>query len=226
MPGIYIHIPFCLKKCAYCNFFSVTDISLKDSFMDALLKEMEMRSAYLKKEIPTTLYFGGGTPSLLSSDEIQRVIDKAKILFNLSPQAEITLEANPNNLTEEYLKRLKETSINRLSIGVQSFFDEDMLVLGRIHTAKQAEDSIALAIKYGYENLSVDLIYGFPLFTLKKWKENLEKIKDVPHLSCYQLTLESGTPLCEQLNKKTYQYLSEEEIIQQYNYLMDFAKKS
>ena len=174
MPGIYIHIPFCLKKCAYCNFFSVTDISLKDSFMDALLKEMEMRSAYLKKEIPTTLYFGGGTPSLLLSDEIQRVIDKAKILFNLSPQAEITLEANPNNLTEEYLKRLKETSINRLSIGVQSFFDEDMLVLGRIHTAKQAEDSIALAIKYGYENLSVDLIYGFPLFTLKKWKENLE----------------------------------------------------
>ena len=225
MSGIYIHIPFCIKKCDYCNFYSDTDLSLKDTFIVALEKEMELRCNYLKQAPIQTLYFGGGTPSLFSAADIDRIIDKLSRYFSFAEQCEITLEANPNSLTEDYLRSLKRTSVNRLSIGIQSFSDDDLHILGRKHTAKQAEECMYLAQKYGFTNLSVDLIYGFPGLNLEKWKHTLEKIKDIPHLSCYQLSLEHKTPLYRHIQDGSYQALSEEEIMQQYEYLIDFAKK-
>lgn len=145
MAGIYIHIPFCLQKCSYCNFYSESDISLKDKLINTLLTEIKLRASYLNNETVCTIYFGGGTPTLLLPNEIQQMIDAVFSLFQLSDEIEITLEANPNNLTEEYIKQLSATAINRLSIGIQSFYDDDLQTLGRIHTAKQAEESILLA---------------------------------------------------------------------------------
>lgn len=226
MSGIYIHIPFCIAKCGYCNFYSITDLSLKEHYLQALTKEIALRSTYLHNETVETLYFGGGTPSLLSPAEIETIINCIKQHFTVATDAEITLEANPNSLTKDYLQSLKSTCVNRLSIGIQSFHDDDLHVLGRIHTAKQAEDSLYLAQKYGFTNLSVDLMYGFPELTLEKWKQNLFNIKDISHISCYQLSLENNTPLYSYLQAEKYKSLSEDEIMQQYDFLIDFAKKN
>ena len=224
MSGIYIHIPFCEQKCGYCNFYSICEPSLLKAYLPALEKEMEMRSDYLSGKKTQSLYIGGGTPSLLSPNEIEKIIKKAATIFHLDTEAEITLEANPNSLTEAYIRRLKNTRVNRLSIGIQSFFNEDLQVLNRLHSSQQAENCIIFAKKNGFENLSVDLIYGFPGLTLEKWKQSLKKVNGIPHLSCYQLTLERGTPLYRQIKQNVYPSLSEDESLEQYAYLTDFAK--
>lgn len=225
MAGIYIHIPFCLQKCSYCNFYSESDISLKDKLINTLLTEIKLRASYLNNETVRTIYFGGGTPTLLLPNEIQQMIDAVFSLFQLSDEIEITLEANPNNLTEEYIKQLSATAINRLSIGIQSFYDNDLQTLGRIHTAKQAKESILLAQKYHFNNLSIDLMYGFPGLTLEKWKYNLNKIKNIQHISCYQLTLEKKSLLYQKIKNGILLSTPEDEIIEQYHYLISFAKK-
>ncbi|MDR0368569.1 MAG: radical SAM family heme chaperone HemW [Bacteroidales bacterium] len=224
MSGIYIHIPFCVNKCSYCNFYSSTKLTLKQPFIAALCREMEWRKGYLQQDAAQTLYFGGGTPSVLTPKEIEHIITSARQTFGLLPNAEITLEANPNNLNETYLKQLANTSVNRLSIGIQSFFDSNLQTLGRIHTATQAEKCIELAYKYGFPNLSIDLMYGYPQLTLEQWYTNLMKAKDVPHLSCYSLSLEPNSALFRQVSKKHLLLPDEEQVIEQYRLLKDFAK--
>lgn len=226
MSGIYIHIPFCKRKCAYCNFYSVCDTKLIPDYVSALKKEMEFRADYLSGDITQSLYIGGGTPSLLTLTEIQDIIDKASAIFKLHSIAEISLEANPDSLSEDYIRKLKDSSVNRLSIGIQSFFDEDLQTLNRLHKTEQAQRCIAYAYKHGFTNISADLIFGLPGLTLQKWKQNLEKLKDIPHLSCYQLSLEKGTDLSENIRKKKYILPSEDEIMDQYAYLISFTKSN
>ncbi len=226
MAGIYIHIPFCVEKCSYCNFFSSTDFSLQEDFINALFHEMDLRQAYLDGQCAGTLYIGGGTPSVLSPVVIEKIISHAKKVFGLKAGAEITLEANPNNLDKEYIRQLADTSVNRLSIGIQSFFDDNLKVLGRIHTGKQAETSLELTYRYGFSNISVDLMYGYPSLTGDQWRKNLEKVKTVNHLSCYSLSLEPHSKLYKQVENKVYDLPQEDEIISQYQVLSGFAKKN
>ena len=226
MASIYIHIPFCVKKCAYCNFFSVTDFSLQEQYIASLFKEMRFREEYLQHQPIDSLYFGGGTPSVFSPETIERIIRQIDTVFHLNPHAEITLEANPNNLDEDYFKRLSQTSINRLSIGIQSFFDEHLHILGRIHNQRQSELCLEWAEKYHFHNLSIDLMYGYPLLTEKQWIANLEKLCNVNHLSCYSLSLEPCSALYQEVESGKYCLPKEETVLNQYNILTSFAKEN
>lgn len=196
MAGIYIHIPFCKQACHYCNFHFSTSLRYKNELIAALLKEMELQQEYLSGEIIETIYIGGGTPSLCSQQELESIFNKIQSLFKVSQDAEITLEANPDDINNEKLKDWKETGINRLSIGIQSFFDEDLQWMNRAHTAQQATDNLKLAIN-DFDNITIDLIYGTPELTNEKWKQNVERAIafNIPHLSCYALTVEPKTPL-------------------------------
>ncbi|MBP5412187.1 MAG: radical SAM family heme chaperone HemW [Bacteroidales bacterium] len=224
MGAIYIHIPFCRKRCNYCNFFSSTLIELKQQYIKALQKEIELRYSYLPSLTLNSIYFGGGTPSLLTNDEINQIFDTICQFFTIRPDTEITLEANPNSLTREYVKSLTSTPVNRLSIGIQSFFNTHLQVLGRIHSPQQAHLSIQYALQYGFTNLSVDLMYAYPLLTLEQWKQNLAYTKGIPHLSCYALTLEPSSVLNLQIQNKKYSLPDDDEVIAQYQTLTEYAQ--
>lgn len=195
MSGIYIHIPFCKQACHYCDFHFSTSLKKKDALIHALMLEMQLRQDELEGAVET-IYFGGGTPSLLSVLELQELMDAVYANFQVSESPEITLEANPDDLSEDVLKKLADSAINRLSIGVQSFFEEDLLLMNRAHTSKEATACIHLAKKY-FSNISIDLIYGVPGMTNKRWLANVEKAMqlNMPHLSCYALTVEPKTAL-------------------------------
>jgi len=197
MAGIYIHIPYCRQACHYCDFHFSTEQGTKSAFVDALLKEMELQRNYLNGEKIETIYFGGGTPSLLSDFELGKIIEELFRLFPIDSDAEITLEANPDDLSEEKIAELKSSPVNRLSIGVQSFFEEDLRWMNRVHNQEQARTSIKQAQDAGFENISIDLIYGLPESTIDKWEENLITAfsLNVQHLSCYCLTVEPRTAL-------------------------------
>ncbi len=204
MAGIYLHIPFCKKACHYCNFHFSTSTGLKNDFVEALRREIAMRSAgstlvapYLGDEIIETIYFGGGTPSLLSLDELQAITDALANHFNIDSNAEITFEANPDDISEQKLQEWKKAGINRLSIGVQSFFDDDLAWMNRAHRSAQSLDAILAAQQAGFQNITIDLIYGTPFLTHDRWKYNLDRAIEtgVPHLSCYALTVEPATAL-------------------------------
>lgn len=199
--GIYIHIPFCKKKCEYCDFYSKPDLHLKPSFISALKNEIHMRSE--TKFRVETIYFGGGTPSLLAAEEIHEILSAVDDGFNISAPAEITLEANPGTIRPAYLKQLKTAGINRLSIGVQSFSNRKLEFLGRIHTADQSVRAVRDAQDAGFENISLDLIYGLPFETPLLWEKDLAQALEanVSHLSCYMLTIEPGTPLHANVEK-------------------------
>ncbi|MEP7373454.1 MAG: radical SAM family heme chaperone HemW [Chitinophagaceae bacterium] len=196
MAGIYIHIPFCRQACHYCNFHFSTSLRYKNELVAALLKEVELQQEYLAGENIETIYFGGGTPSLCSKDEIRSILQKIQSSFTVSIGPEITLEANPDDITPDKLKDWKEAGINRLSIGIQSFFDEDLQWMNRAHNSQQAIDSLQLAAD-SFDNISIDLIYGTPGLTNEKWKQNVDRAIafNIPHLSCYALTVEPKTPL-------------------------------
>jgi oxygen-independent coproporphyrinogen-3 oxidase len=196
MAGIYIHIPFCKQACHYCNFHFATSLRYKDELVTALVKEMDLRKDYLGSEVVETIYFGGGTPSLLDIADLRLQIEKMRSLFTVAGDAEITLEANPDDITEEKLQQWKEAGINRLSIGVQSFFEEDLLWMNRAHNASQGVGSLESATRY-FDNITADLIYGTPSLTNERWKENVDRMiaLKIPHLSCYALTVEPKTPL-------------------------------
>ena len=196
MAGIYIHIPFCRQACHYCNFHFTTSLLHKNELVAALLKEIELRKEYFGQETVNTIYFGGGTPSLLEMEDVRSQIDMIKSIHTVAENAEITIETNPDDITEEKLKDWKEIGINRLSIGVQSFFEEDLLWMNRAHNARQAVSSLQLAIRE-FDNITIDLIYGLPLLTDEQWKHNVETALSfhIPHLSCYALTVEPRTPL-------------------------------
>jgi len=193
--GIYVHIPFCIKKCPYCDFYSITDQSLKQPFIEALIREMQMVSS--PSLVCDTLYFGGGTPSVFKAKNIERIIENAYRLFNFLHDTEITIEVNPGTVKHEHLTEYKSVGINRINIGVQSFNDEFLDFLGRIHSSNDADLTIRGARKAGFDNIGIDLIYGIPGQTKKMWLSDLQSaIEFEPeHLSCYMLTYEKGTPL-------------------------------
>jgi len=195
MAGIYIHIPFCKQACHYCDFHFSTQLGKKQAVVQALVRELELR----KGEIPTaveTLYFGGGTPSLLDSGELENLIGAVQEHYGLAPDPEITLEANPDDLSPETLRALADSPINRLSIGVQSFFDQDLKLMNRAHDAGEAMASLEGASRY-FDNISIDLIYGIPGLDHERWRSNISKALafGFPHISSYALTVEKGTAL-------------------------------
>lgn len=226
MAGIYIHIPFCKRKCHYCNFFSVASDRQREAFLKALLKEAEIQKDYLEGEIVSTIYFGGGTPSLLVEKELIRILDKIYSLHEISKNAEITLEGNPDDLDVRKIKMLSGTPINRLSIGVQSFFDADLQYLNRVHTASQSEESIKTAQDQGFENLTIDLIYGIPTLTDLKWEENLDRFFsfDLPHLSAYALTVEPKTALHQLIRKEKARAPDEQASVDHFKALLEKTK--
>lgn len=199
MAGIYIHIPFCRQACTYCNFHFSTSLQYKNEFVAALLKEIELQSEnnYLQHQTIETIYFGGGTPSLLEVEKLKLILEKLHQQFPISSAAEITLEANPDDITEEKLKGWKQAGINRLSIGIQSLFDEDLQWMNRAHNATEAKTAIEKARAAGFENFTVDLIYGTPGLTDEHWNYNMNWVleQNITHLSCYALTVEPKTPL-------------------------------
>jgi len=202
MSGIYIHIPFCKQACHYCDFHFSTSVKKKGELVDMLCKELVLRKNELPDNLIETIYFGGGTPSLLSAGELKRIFDTIYSNFQVSNDAEITLEANPDDLNIEKLEVLKVSGINRLSIGVQSFFEEDLKLMNRAHNAKEALGSIQMAKKY-FDNISIDLIYGIPGMSEERWRENLRIALDLdlPHFSCYALTVEPNTALKKFIEK-------------------------
>lgn len=195
MAGIYLHIPFCKQACHYCDFHFSTSLKNKTPFLEALHKEIELSREYLKGEKINTIYFGGGTPSLLSGEELKRVFDCIFHYHDVTSNPEITLEANPDDLNIEKIKELKTTPINRLSIGIQSFRDVDLKLMNRAHNAKDADYCVKAAQDNGFENITIDLIYSIPGLSIDEWKENLRKAfaLEVPHISAYSLTIEPRT---------------------------------
>ncbi|MDI6766329.1 MAG: radical SAM family heme chaperone HemW [Bacteroidota bacterium] len=197
MASIYIHIPFCERKCIYCDFYSVEDLFSAEMYLDALKNEIEMYADYGIKEEVETIYFGGGTPSLLKSQSIVDILHDLKKTFSIRADAEITIEVNPGTVKEEKLRSYREAGINRISIGVQSFDDGDLKFLTRIHSVEQAIQTIQIARSCGFENLSLDMIYALPSQSLVTWQKNLDRaISFNPeHISAYGLTIEDETPL-------------------------------
>jgi oxygen-independent coproporphyrinogen-3 oxidase len=206
--GIYIHVPFCVKKCCYCDFYSITDLSLRRDFIDALIREIEMAPDPGPAD---SLYIGGGTPSVLDPAEIERVVAAVLERFSFNPDSEITLEVNPGTVDQEKLPGFKAAGINRLNIGVQSFNKEALAFLGRIHTAEESTRVVEAARTAGFDNLGLDLIYGLPGQTAEELYRDLEKAADFnpEHLSCYLLTYEKGTPLDRERERGLVQPLSE-----------------
>ena len=203
MAGIYVHIPFCRKACNYCNFHFSTSTQLLHEFVEALLKEIELQKNYLAEPV-STIYFGGGTPSILPCADLQRIIETLYSNFAIAAEPEVTLEANPDDITAEKLEQWKASGINRLSIGIQSFFQDDLQWMNRAHNASQAINSIHLAQQHGFHNLTIDLIYGTPTLSDEQWQQNVQQAiaLGIPHLSCYALTVEPKTALEKMIAQK------------------------
>lgn len=223
MAGIYLHIPFCKQACHYCDFHFSTSLKYKDELLQALVKEIQLQKNYLQGQTIETIYFGGGTPSVLEANEINLLLDTITGLHTVSDNAEITLEANPDDLDKAKLQALRQTAVNRFSIGIQSFFDDDLQWMNRVHRATEAEASVKRAQDSGFENITVDLIYGYPLLTGQKWKHNINKVfeLDVPHVSAYSMTVEPQTALASFIRNKKQPAMNEQQSAEQFNLLMD-----
>lgn len=221
MSGLYIHIPFCNSKCAYCGFYSIPSQKLKDVFLEMLKHEIVARKDYLHGEPVGTIYFGGGTPSILKEEEIKVLLDLIKEYFSMEADPEITLEANPDTLSLEYLSRLRALGVNRLSIGIQSFFDNDLQYLSRRHDSKHALQCVDWAKEAGFENIGLDLIYGLPTSGADQWNRNLDCFfaMEVPHLSAYALTLEPNSILTKQIEMGKALPVMEEDAVRDYEIL-------
>jgi oxygen-independent coproporphyrinogen III oxidase len=228
MAGIYIHIPFCRRKCHYCNFFSIASLKYKQHFLEALHEEIYLQRAYLAGKEIKSVYFGGGTPSLLDPAEISNVLSEIRKYHLLCDDPEITLEANPDDVSTVLLSEFKQTGINRLSIGIQSFYDDDLEYLNRIHSSEKAINSVREAKKAGFGNISIDLIYGIPTLTDEKWRKNLEIAfsMDVQHISAYSLTVEPRTALDVLIRKKKLPAPAEERIIDHFRLLMEVMRNN
>lgn len=225
MSGIYIHIPFCRTRCHYCDFYTTTQLKRKPELVDALIKEMELQKSWLDGEPVKTIYFGGGTPSLLSADEISRILDSANKYFQFDSNPEITIEANPDDLSPKQTRLLAQTDVNRVSIGIQSFHNHQLQLMNRRHTAQEAIDSVKRVQDVGISNISVDLIYGLPESNSSLWNKNLEQVAElnVKHLSAYHLTYEKGTVFELNMRQGKIFPCSEEESILQFKSLVNWA---
>jgi oxygen-independent coproporphyrinogen-3 oxidase len=228
MAGIYVHIPFCRLKCYYCDFYKTVNTSLTKKFIKALENEIVQRKNYLDNELVETIYFGGGTPSVLTESELTGILSFLRLHFNVSPTAEITFEANPDDLSVEYLHEIYLAGVRRLSIGIQSFQNEFLKKMNRRHDAKQAIGAVENAAKTGFNDISVDLIYGLPALTLNQWKADLNQVFKLPvqHLSAYHLTYHEGTPFYIWLKKGTLKAMKEEESILQFQMLVEMAREN
>ena len=222
MAGIYLHIPFCKQACNYCDFHFSTSMKMKVDFVQAIIQEIELRKGVFANEFISSVYFGGGTPSILSKEELDTIFEKLYKSFTIDADAEITLEANPDDLTFEKLQQLKDSPVNRLSIGVQSFRDEDLKYMNRAHTAIEALNSIKMAQDAGFQNITIDLIYGTPGMSNVDWKYNLIKsfALNIPHISSYALTVEEKTPLYYQILKKNLGPVDEQQSADQFKILI------
>lgn len=223
MAGIYIHIPFCKQKCHYCDFYKETTVYQKAGFLKALSIEMEERKSYLMGEKLQTIYFGGGTPSVLSVSEIGKVINQIYTIWDVADDAEITLEANPDDLSEDYLKDLIQTPVNRLSIGIQSLDDEILRFLYRRHHARQAIEVVELAGNIGFSSISIDFIYGIPGLSVSGWKDCLQQAiqLDVGHISAYHLGIEPDTQFGRLKSQGKIKEVDEDLSLMHYNVLRE-----
>lgn len=223
MSGIYIHIPFCRQACHYCNFHFSTSLRYKNELISSLLKETDLQYENFQGETVSTVYFGGGTPSLCSVEEINSILEKLRSRFVIAANAEITLEANPDDIGPEKLEGWKQAGINRLSIGIQSFFEDDLQWMNRAHNARQARENLELAVS-NFENITIDLIYGTPGLTNEKWKQNVDTAISlgIPHLSCYALTVEPKTPLDKLIRQQRYAPVDPDKQSEQFLLLMDW----
>ena len=228
MSGIYIHIPFCKQACNYCDFHFSTSLKLKSSLIDSVLAEIDLRFSYLENKNIETIYFGGGTPSLLSEKELFLILEKLYKNYKISSNAEITLEANPDDLSIEKLKELKRLEINRLSIGLQSFNNEELIWMNRAHTATESEASVKRAQDKGFENISIDLIYGSKFSNLTNWKKTLDKAiaLDVKHISSYNLTIEDKTKLGHDVKVKKEIAIDDEKSSELFLEMIDRLEKN
>lgn len=222
MAGIYIHIPFCKQACYYCDFHFSTSLKKKDELVYALQKELILRKDELANQIVETIYFGGGTPSLLSIDELRLMVDEVYKNFQVADNPEITLEANPDDLTSERIFELSKSPVNRLSIGVQSFFEADLKLMNRAHTANEAKSCLDEATKY-FDNISIDLIYGIPGATNYQWIQNIETALsfNIPHISSYALTVEPKTALESFIKKGIVEDVDDELAQKQFHLLLE-----
>jgi oxygen-independent coproporphyrinogen-3 oxidase len=229
MAGIYLHIPFCRQACHYCNFHFSTSLQSKNDFIPALLKEMEGRKDYIGLSTVGTVYLGGGTPSLLDPVQLGAILDRLREVFVLESAAEITMEANPDDMTDSRMvQRWRKAGVNRLSIGIQSFFGEDLQWMNRAHNAVQAMECIRMAQGEGFDNISIDLIYGGPTLPDDHWKKNVDQAiaLGIPHLSCYALTVEPRTALDKLIRTHKRQDVSPDDQARQFILLMDWMERA
>jgi len=226
LAGIYIHIPFCKQACYYCDFHFSTSLKRKTEMLNAIKNELLLRKHEINNEKINTIYFGGGTPSLLSLDEINSLFEVIYNNFSVIDNPEITLEANPDDLSEDKIKELASSRINRLSIGIQSFFDDDLKFMNRAHTAIESKKCLSIATKY-FKNITIDLIYGIPNMANDKWLSNLRQAFDfgVPHISSYALTVEEKTVLHNFITKGKVPDLNEELALEHFNILVSETEK-
>lgn len=226
MAGIYLHIPFCKQACTYCNFHFTTSLRYKDALVKALATEAKAEKAYLDGETVHTLYFGGGTPSLLSTSELHYLLETLGQHYAIAADAELTLEANPDDVTKENVQAWKSLGINRLSIGIQSFFEEELRWMNRAHNAAQAKACIENSYAAGIDNLSIDLIYGSPLLTDEMWEQNVQTAiaYNIKHLSCYALTVEEKTPLHKNISLQKVVDVDSDKQARQFLLLMEWLR--
>lgn len=222
MAGIYIHIPYCRQKCHYCNFFSVASTRFMPEVIEAICLEAELQKHYLQDKPVETIYFGGGTPSLIGNDLLSKIMHSLSMHFAIAQDAEITLEANPDDINIQSLEQWKKSGINRLSIGIQSFRNDDLHYLNRVHNASKAFECIQLAKAAGFHDLTIDLIYGIPVLTDEAWLQNIDTALkfEIPHLSAYALTVEPKTALDLLIRKGKYAPVDESQAARQFELLM------
>ncbi len=226
MAGIYIHIPFCKQACYYCDFHFSTSLKKKDELIHCLICEIPLRKDELDNEIVETIYFGGGTPSMLSQSEIDSVIQSVFQNHTVVENPEITLEANPDDLTKEKIEELAKSQVNRLSIGIQSFFERDLKLMNRAHNAQEAKECLSEATHH-FENISLDLIYGIPDLTNEEWRENIKTALSfgIPHISSYALTVEPKTALDSFIRKGIIKPVNDEQAEEQFHILIEELNK-
>ena len=222
MAGLYIHIPFCKQRCTYCDFYTVIAPKQMPELVEALMQEMRFRQDYLKNESLETIYFGGGTPSLLTAEMFTKIFSTIYELFTVAENAEITFEANPDDINPTYLKAISNLPFNRISMGVQSFDDVDLKLINRRHTAKQAFEAVKIAQNAGFNNISIDLIYGLPNQTLESWQKQIKQAFElnVQHISVYGLTFEKGTKLWRQRENAELEAVDDDVMNEMYDLLL------
>jgi oxygen-independent coproporphyrinogen-3 oxidase len=226
LAGIYIHIPFCKKACFYCDFHFSVSFQQKDEVVASLIKELKERKNFIGQEEVKTIYFGGGTPSVLSAGNISEILKEVYAQYTVNDNAEITFECNPDDLSKEYLVGLKECGVNRLSMGIQSLNDESLTWMNRSHNVTQALQAIDSAAALGFRDMSIDLIYGIPMLTEDEWRQTLKRALAMPvnHLSAYSLTLEENTPYNKLVEQKKYKKPNDDEASRHFEILLEEIK--